>query len=274
MGEEYRRLAEECEQAAAQTDDSVEKYAYGLLAKQWRQLAKDVSVAARLSEFQSASSRLKGVAEPGTFWNPLRMIAWNAGFIAPCLPNKSKVPPSGSEWVHEIKHDGYRLMVRREGGRVQLLTRRGYNWTGKYPRIAEAAARLKVDSFLIDGEAVCCGADGISDFDRLHSRQFNDEVFLYSFDLLHFNGEDYRGLPLHERKARLQRLLAESHGIRFSEHLKGHGPTIFEHICKMGLEGIVSKRRDLGYESGRSASWVKVLNPRSAARRRYREGTF
>jgi ATP-dependent DNA ligase len=202
------------------------------------------------------------------------MFAWDAGFIAPCLPTKSKVPPSGPEWVHEIKHDGYRLMVRREGGRVQLLTRRGYNWTGKYPRITEAARRLKADSFLIDGEAVCCGEDGIPDFDRLHTRRYDRDVFLYGFDLLHLDGEDYRQRPLHKRKARLQRLLAESHSIRFSEHLQGDGPTIFEHICKMGLEGIVSKRRDLGYESGRSTAWVKVLNPGSAAIRRYREGTF
>jgi bifunctional non-homologous end joining protein LigD len=180
-----------------------------------------------------------GVAERDTLWNQSRMFARDAGFIAPCLPTKSKAPPSGSEWVHEIKHDGYRLMVRRAGGRVQLLTRRGYDWTRKYPRITQAAARLKADTFLIDGEAVWCGEDGVSDFDRLHSRQFNDEVFLYGFDLLRLNGEDYRGDPLRKRKARLQRLLAESHGIRFSEHLQGDGPSIFEHICKMGLEGIV-----------------------------------
>jgi len=196
------------------------------------------------------------------------------GFIEPCLPTASKQPPSGSLWCHEIKHDGYRLMVWRHGDRVRLFTRRGYDWTDRYPRIIDAARRLKATSLLIDGEAVCCDEDGISNFEKLHLRAYDDLAFLYGFDLLHLDGEDFRPRPLIDRKRRLQRLLAESHGMRFSEHLEGDGPTIFEHVCKMELEGIVSKRRDSSYVSGRAKCWVKVLNPASAAMQRYEEGGF
>jgi bifunctional non-homologous end joining protein LigD len=118
------------------------------------------------------------------------------GFIEPCLPIASDKPPRGAGWVHEIKHDGYRLLVRRDSDRVRLFTRRGYDWTKKYPWIVEAALKLKARSFLIDGEAVFCGPDGVSNFDRLHSQAFNSRVFLYGFDLLQLDGEDWRDHPL------------------------------------------------------------------------------
>jgi bifunctional non-homologous end joining protein LigD len=101
------------------------------------------------------------------------------GFIEPCLPTAGNKPPTGPEWVHEIKFDGYRLLVRRDGERVRLFTRRGHDWTKTYPRIVDAARKLKARSFLIDGEAVWCGADGVSDFDKLHSQAYNDSAFLY-----------------------------------------------------------------------------------------------
>jgi bifunctional non-homologous end joining protein LigD len=176
--------------------------------------------------------------------------------------------------VHEIKHDGYRVLVRRDGDRVRLFTRRGYDWTKEYPWIVEAARKLKARSFLIDGEAVVCGPDGIANFERLHSQAYNRSVFLYAFDLLQLNGEDWREHPLEKRKKRLQRLLIESHGLRYSEHLEGDGAIIFEHMCKLELEGIVSKRRDYPYRSGRTRGWIKVRNPASAAMLRYEEGTF
>jgi bifunctional non-homologous end joining protein LigD len=114
------------------------------------------------------------------------------GFIPPCLPTPSQQAPSGSAWVHEIKHDGYRLMARRDGNRVRLFTRRGYDWSGKYPRIVEALRSLRVRSIIVDGEAVWAGKDGKSDFDRLHSNAHDDGVFLYAFDLLELK---WRGLP-------------------------------------------------------------------------------
>lgn len=196
------------------------------------------------------------------------------GFISPCLPSPSRRPPKGPEWVHEIKHDGYRMMARRNGEKVWLFTRRGSNWTGRYPRIMAAMEQIKATSALIDGEAVWCDKDGIASFDKLHSRSRDAEVILIAFDLLELDGQDLRELPLAERKAKLQKLIARSQALRYSEHLAGDGQQIYEHACKLGLEGIVSKRLDFPYMSGRSKSWLKTRNPQSLAMLRYEEGTF
>src|ERR1700724_470438 len=131
-----------------------------------------------------------------------------AGFIEPCIPILAHEPPAGPQWAHEIKHDGYRLIVRREGKRVRLFTRNGYDWTDRYPLIAEAALRNRSSSFVVDGEAVLLGVDGISDFNGLHSRRHDDEVMLYAFDILALDGDDLRKLPLHLRKNPLAGLLA------------------------------------------------------------------
>jgi len=139
--------------------------------------------------------------------------------LVPCLPTPSKRAPVGPEWVHEIKHDGYRLIVRRDGDRVRLYTRRGFNWSGRYPGIIDAVRRLKVRSVVIDGEAVVCGEDGRSDFDRLHSGGYDQQVVLYSFDLIELDGEDLRREPLQVRKATLASVLAKAGiGLRFNEH--------------------------------------------------------
>ena len=121
-----------------------------------------------------------------------------SGFIKPCLPTKVFRPPSGSLWVHEIKHDGYRLMVRREGSRVRCFTRNGNDWADRFPSIVAAAARLEAHSFLIDGEVVIISIDGMSDFYALRSRRRGPEAVLYAFDLLEHNGADLRDLPLHD----------------------------------------------------------------------------
>ena len=128
--------------------------------------------------------------------------------FAPCLPTRGTAVPAGPGWIHEIKHDGYRLTVQREGKRVRLFTRNGHDWTDRYSVIVEAALRMRVASFVLDGEAVLLGVDGRSDFDGLHSRQHNDEVQFYAFDVLMSDGEDLRKLPLSMRKANLARLLA------------------------------------------------------------------
>jgi ATP-dependent DNA ligase len=112
------------------------------------------------------------------------------GFVEPCLPSVRATAPCGREWVHEIKHDGYRLIVRRNGKRVRVFTRRGFDWTGRFRWIEDALRSLRAQSATIDGEAVCCGDDGISDFEKLHSRAYDHHVFLYAFDLLELNGED------------------------------------------------------------------------------------
>ena len=196
-----------------------------------------------------------------------------SGFIKPCLPSKVSRPPSGALWVHEIKHDGYRLMVRRDGLRVRCFTRNGNNWADRFPSIVEAAARLEAQSFLVDGEVVIAGDDGMSDFQALRSKRRGPEAVLYAFDLLQHDGADLRDLPLIERKQRLARLIgrAKRRAIRFNEHLTGDGPTVFEHVCRMGLEGIVSKRMDAPYRSGPSKTWLKSKNPASEAVRRERE---
>jgi bifunctional non-homologous end joining protein LigD len=196
-------------------------------------------------------------------------------FIPPCLPTPKKRVPTGPEWVHEIKHDGYRLMVRWDGNRVRLYTRRGYNWSHRFPLIVHAMTRLKVRSIIIDGEAVVCGENGVSEFDKLHSQNYDDQVVLFAFDLLELDGDDWRWRPLEKRKTRLAKLLSRAgDGVYLSEHLAGDGAIIFEHACRMGLEGIVSKRRDFPYRSGRSKCGIKVKNPASPAALRIQDGTF
>ena len=181
-----------------------------------------------------------------------------------CIPTRGITVPSSPDWLHEVKYDGYRLRVERDGDRVRLITRGGYDWTKRYPWIVEAALKNRHKQFVIDGEAVVLGVDGISDFNALHSGKHNDEVQLYAFDILALNGDDLRYLPLSMRKAHLERLLARRpDGIFISSFEQGEiGPDLFRAACNMGLEGLVSKRRDRPYQSGRSKHWMKVKNRR------------
>jgi ATP-dependent DNA ligase len=196
------------------------------------------------------------------------------GFVDPCIPSRALKPPSGPDWVHEVKQDGYRLIVRRDGATVRLFTRRGYDWTDRYPAIANAAAKLKARSFTLDGEAVVCGADGVAVFDALHRRGRVSDAILQAFDLLELDGVDYRPLPLSRRKDRLARLLARVQIGIVNEHTEEDGAVVFRHACMMGLEGIVSKRLISPYRSGSSQDWIKVKNPDSPAMRRARAGLW
>ena len=196
------------------------------------------------------------------------------GFIEPCLPSKAARPPTGPDWVHEIKYDGYRLMVRRDRERVRCFTKNGHDWADRFPTIVDAALQLKAASFLIDGEVVILGDDDVYDFNALRSRGRGGEVILVAFDLLEHSGRDLRGLPLLHRKRRLSQLIGKSNtpsAIQYGDHLIGDGPAIFAHVCRMGLEGIVSKRTDAPYRSGPSKTWLKSKNPASEAVRRERE---
>jgi bifunctional non-homologous end joining protein LigD len=125
-----------------------------------------------------------------------------------CLPTRGTKVPTGPDWIHEIKYDGYRMLVTRKDTRVRLFSRNGHDWTARYPWIVEAALKNRQKHFVIDGEAVLLGVDGVSVFNGLHSRHFEDEVQLYAFDVLAADGEDLRMLPLSMRKANLVRLLA------------------------------------------------------------------
>jgi bifunctional non-homologous end joining protein LigD len=196
-----------------------------------------------------------------------------AGFIAPCLPTSAPLPPSGESWLHEIKHDGFRVIARKVGERVRLYSRPGNDLTYRFPLIVEALDNLHLQSCIIDGEAVSCGDDGIASFDRIRYRRHDADVFMWAFDLIELNGDDVRRDPLAVRKATLERILARAApGIRFNEHLDHEdGPLVFEHACKLGLEGIVSKRRDSVYSSGRSPHWIKSKNPSAPAVKREAE---
>jgi bifunctional non-homologous end joining protein LigD len=195
-----------------------------------------------------------------------------SGFIEPCLPSPADGPPSGPDWVHEIKHDGYRLMARRDPVGVRLLTRNGLDWAPRYPAIVEAVNHLRVRSCLMDGEAVACDGNGIAVFERLRYQRSGRHVFLYAFDLLELDGQDLRREPFETRKATLASLLRGSlPGLRLNEHLAHPGDAVFRHACKMGLEGIVSKRLGSRYRSGRSPDWLKFKNPEAPAVKREAE---
>jgi bifunctional non-homologous end joining protein LigD len=206
---------------------------------------------------------------------PRRTGLTPTGFIEPCLPTQVDKPPSGPEWLHEIKHDGYRLLVRKRDGRVRLFTRGGFDWTHKFPLITDALAALRAHSIMIDGEAVWCDPKtGLAIFDKLQSQANNDAVFLYAFDLLELDGIDWRTEPLEARKTVLAALLSRARaGLRFNGHLAEDGTIVFRHACKLGAEGIVSKRRDMFYRSGRSKNWLKTKNPKSPAVHRIENGT-
>jgi ATP-dependent DNA ligase len=204
---------------------------------------------------------------------PLHLRALPAGFIAPCLPTSAAQPPSGELWLHEIKHDGFRVIARKDGKRVKLYSRPGNDLTKRFPLIAEALARLRPRSCIIDGEAVACGADGIACFEMIRRRDTDESVFMWAFDLVELDGDDLRREPLVVRKATLASLLARAaSGLRFNEHLdREDGPLVFAHACKLGLEGIVSKQRTSRYRSGRSPEWIKSKNPNAPAVRREAE---
>ncbi len=185
-------------------------------------------------------------------------------FVAPCLATPADKAPQSDNWIHEIKFDGYRLQARLDNGKVKLLTRRGLDWTAKFPAIAEAVATLPATAALLDGELVVEGDDGVSSFSLLQQDLKDgrhDRMVLYAFDLLHLDGNDLKPQPLHARKQALARLLskARKHGpLRLSESLTEPGPTLLKHACRMGLEGIVSKLADAAYHSGRGRDWIKT----------------
>jgi bifunctional non-homologous end joining protein LigD len=185
----------------------------------------------------------------------------------PCVPTRGTEVPSGSDFIHEVKYDGYRVLVEREGDRVRLFSRNGTEWTKRYPWIVEAARKIRQQRFVLDGEAVVLGVDGIADFNALHSRQHDEEVQFCAFDILLQGGEDLRKLPLHLRKTSLARLLARRpEGIFVNPFERGEiGTELFLAACRMGLEGLVSKHRERPYQAGRSRHWIKVKNRKHPA---------
>jgi bifunctional non-homologous end joining protein LigD len=202
-----------------------------------------------------------------------RPINAPAAFIHPCQPIVAKQPPSGPGWAHELKHDGYRLQIHVRDGRVRLYTINGANWSKRYSLIVRDAGRIE-GSAIIDAEVVWLDSEGIAVFDALHSRVNDAKASACAFDLLMLNGEDIRRRPYVERKAALRKILRHGRGIQYVEHAEGHGDKLFAAACKLGLEGIVSKKLDAPYKSGPSKVWLKIKNPKAPAATRAIDGTF
>jgi bifunctional non-homologous end joining protein LigD len=208
--------------------------------------------AARTSPHGRASARRLPKAAPAPF----------PGFIEPCHPTLRAQAPTGAEWIHEIKFDGYRAQAHLRAGKPAIYTRAGHNWTDRFQPIADALATLPATDLILDGEAVVVDSRGIADFGMLHAALAagqSERILYYAFDLLHLDGADLREAPLAERKRLLLELLSDSpEHILYAEHLEGEGPEVFRRACGMGLEGIVSKQKDARYRSGRVESWIKV----------------
>jgi bifunctional non-homologous end joining protein LigD len=182
-------------------------------------------------------------------------------FVAPELATLVATPPGGNDWLHEIKFDGYRAIAAIGGGRVRIYTRSGQDWTKKFATVAQALAKLDVKSALLDGEIVVLDEEGRSSFARLQHglKEGNVPLTYYVFDLLELDERNLRREPLIARKQRLRELLeAPPAGIRLSDHVVGHGDQVFAKACRLGLEGIVSKRADSPYLSRRTKSWLKA----------------
>jgi bifunctional non-homologous end joining protein LigD len=183
-------------------------------------------------------------------------------FVPPELAQQAESPPANAGWLHELKLDGYRMQARKDGGTVRLLTRTGLDWTHRMPKIAAEIARLPADKVTLDGEVVVLGDDGNTSFANLQAA-FQEgtphQLTYFCFDLLHANGHNTRNLPLIQRKELLAEIVtsANEHTLRLSEHLESDGPTVFHNACKLHAEGIVSKRADAKYASGRGSDWIK-----------------
>lgn len=169
--------------------------------------------------------------------------------------------PAGTGWFHEMKYDGYRLLIAIGGGNARAYTRSGLDWSERFAPLVGAAAKLKVGSALIDGEAVVLDADGRSNFQSLQNalKSGPDGIDYFAFDLLELDGEDLTGLPLRERKARLAKIIpAKQTRIRYSDHIEGSGEQLLNGFCAAGLEGVISKKADARYIGSRSGSWLKA----------------
>jgi bifunctional non-homologous end joining protein LigD len=215
-----------------------------------------------LAELASAVPRARRAVMPRT--------------VAPELATLVSAPPGGAEWLHEIKFDGYRVVCEVRRGKAQLLTRHGKDWSDRFAPVAAAAAALPVDTAILDGEVTVLLPDGKTSFqalqeslgdggdDRGRGGLHGAEMVYFAFDLLYLDGYDLRPAPLAERKQALRGLLdaagigAGGGPIRWSDHVAGQGEDFYRQACRFGLEGIVSKRADLAYRSGRSKDWLKV----------------
>lgn len=185
--------------------------------------------------------------------------------VPPCVATLASNPPEGPAWAYEVKWDGYRIALHIEPGRLRILTRNGHDWTARFPAIVADVPQLGVTTAIIDAEAVVLDDEGRSDFHMLEralgrpSGRGASDVIAMAFDLLYLNGRDLRGLPEAERRQMLEPLLASgTEAIKLSEEVDATGEDFYRVACHLGLEGIVCKRRDSPYRSGRRPEWIKV----------------
>jgi bifunctional non-homologous end joining protein LigD len=181
------------------------------------------------------------------------------GFIPPALATKVEKVPSDERWIHEIKFDGYRVQLHIINDDIRVFTRRGNDWTKRFRKIAGDAYLINAASAILDGEVVVPAEDGTTDFSVLQNelKGNSSKIVMVAFDLLYLNGQDLQKLPLTERKAALKKLIAKT-AIQYSESFELGGQQMFEHACKVGLEGVVSKVRDSRYPFARTNDWLKV----------------
>jgi bifunctional non-homologous end joining protein LigD len=184
------------------------------------------------------------------------------GFIEFCDPALRERPPRGEGWVYEIKADGYRAQLHIRRGQATVYSRAGYDWTEQFSTIAAAAQKLKAKSAIIDGEAVVCGAHGVPDFQQLRRElgpQRSERVRYHVFDLLYLDGQDLRNVSYVNRKRLLQQLLNDpAEPFIFVDYIEADGKEVLRNACKIGLEGLVAKRVDAPYRSGRQETWLKL----------------
>ncbi|MFY9771855.1 MAG: DNA ligase [Xanthobacteraceae bacterium] len=173
------------------------------------------------------------------------------GIIKPCLPSPAKAPPCGPDSIHEIKHDGFRILARRDGAGVRLFTRYGNDFTARFPLAVDGVTRLPAHSFLLDGEVIVTNDRGLAVFDLIRQQRHRHDAVLIAFDLIEFEGEDLRRTPIEQRKRKLAKLVRGPHPcIVLNEIFEGDGDVLFEHASKLGCEGIVSKRASLALSLG------------------------
>ena len=190
----------------------------------------------------------------------------------PCLPSPAKHPPAGSGWIHEIKHDGFRILAQRDANRIRLLTRNGNDFSARFPFVVEAVRALPVRSCIIDGEAIVTDDNGLAVFDLIREHHKHAAAELCAFDLIELDGVDHRRVRIEERKRALVKLLGRfQSGIVVNEFFEGDGAIVYEQACALGCEGIVSKRLGSPYRSGRSPHWMKIKNPKAPAVKRVAE---
>src|SRR4051812_19878439 len=182
------------------------------------------------------------------------------GYFPELDPTEAKAPPTGPGWVHEVKWDGFRAQPHLSLGKVTTYSRSGLDWTEQFDTVSDAVTQLKAKSAVLDGEVVVIGPGGKPDFQALRRNlnKHSGELQYFAFDLLELNGKDLRARPLVERKAALQKLLARAPDrVRYIEHFENDPREVIAAACRLGLEGVVSKRADSPYQPGRQASWVK-----------------